>query len=232
MEKCFDKLRKLRQEKSAPSILLTTPSGLNRICKVIKDDFVGCILSYLSKCGTPLHKELSKVLSDAILEHMDVICSPKSEMRDDIVSVSSCLHEKVLSQPGYQKQCNEPFFTTIAWGEMNAHDNHPKRPPMDYIIDAGCCAYRRWEECSMPQIMANCEDDGERVIQTVLSKLLGGVPDFMCSKQTFNSESKICRLLPTLEQQKSMVNITHHDEQKFSMFSLIKFFLARDHSGA
>lgn len=121
MEKCFDKLRKLRQEKSAPSILLTTPSGLNRICKVIKDDFVGCILSYLSKCGTPLHKELSKVLSDAILEHMDVICSPKSEMRDgNIIYLNlnylSTLYSIIILQILFRRVlvCMKRFYHNLA----------------------------------------------------------------------------------------------------------------------
>lgn len=105
LEHCFDNLHTLKEANHDPSELLTSTDGLNRICRlvckmeislsmvvicnlsplfsrVVKHDFAGCIVAYLQKCGTPLHKELSKVLSEAILEHMEQICSPNSPFRD------------------------------------------------------------------------------------------------------------------------------------------------------
>ncbi|KAH9497492.1 uncharacterized protein LOC124499563 [Dermatophagoides farinae] len=227
MEKCFDKLHQLKDSQHDPSFLLTSHDGLDKICRVLKQDFTECILAYLKKCGTPLHKELSKVISDAILEHMNKICDSNSEFRNDLLEKSPCIHEKILSQPDYQKECNNPFFTTVAWGEMKAHSKQRERSPIDYAVDAGCCAYRQWELCTMPKIRENCEIDSEDILQNVISKLLGGVTNFLCYQDIFNPESETCTSLPTFDEQIAQVNMTYADEQKFSIFSVVKMFLTR-----
>lgn len=228
VERCFDKLHTLKDANNDPSYLLTSTDGLDRICRVLKVDYVDCITGFIQKCGTPLNKELSKVIFDAVLQHMDQICTPSSPFRNEIVAVGPCLHEKVLSQKPFQRECNNPLYTTIAWGEMNAHSEHHDNNVLDYIIDSGCCAYRLWEECSVPKIVDQCQDNGQQVLQTVMSKLLGGLPDFICSKELFAPSSKICTSMPQLEVQRSQVNFTAHEEQKFSIFSLVKMFLTRD----
>lgn len=82
----------------------------------------------------------------------------------------------------------------------------------------------------MQKIVDQCETSGLQVLQTVMSKLLGGLPDFVCSKELFAPNSKICDSLPHLEVQKGQVNFTVHEEQKFSLFSIVKMFLTRDAS--
>lgn len=146
------------------------------------------------------------------------------------MAAGPCLHDKVLSQKTFQQQCNNPLYTTIAWGEMNAHSEHPDHNVVDYIVDSGCCAYRQWEDCSVQKIVDQCESSGLQVLQTVMSKLLGGLPDFVCSKELFGPSSKICSSLPQLEAMKSQINFTEHEEQKFSLFSIVKMFLTRDAS--
>lgn len=113
---------------------------------------------------------------------------------------------------------------------MNAHSLNPHRSPMDYIVDSGCCAYRQWEECSLPLITSACQQKGQEVLHTVMSKLLGGVPDFICSKKLFMPNSKICTELPTIESQNGKVNWTYAEQHKFSFFGLLKLFLIRDAS--
>ena len=140
---------------------------------------------------------------------------------------SPCIHEKILSQQDYQKECNNPFFTTVAWGEMKAHSKNRERSPIDYAFDAGCCAYRQWEQCTMPKIRQNCEIEPENILQNVIGKLLGGVTNFLCYQDIFSPGSQICQSLPTLDEQISQVNITYADQQKFSIFSVVKMFLTR-----
>lgn len=146
------------------------------------------------------------------------------------MQTSPCIHEKVLSQKNFQRECNNPFFTTVAWGEEQAHADVPLRSPMDFVLETGCCAYRRWEECSLPKIREECNTKSENILLMVVSKLLGGVPNFMCYQDSFAKESEICRSMPELEQQMSQVNYTYADGQTFSFFSLLKMFLTRDAS--
>lgn len=48
------------------------------IFRIIRDEFTGCVLAYIQKCATPVYKELSKTLSQAILQHMTPICESSS----------------------------------------------------------------------------------------------------------------------------------------------------------
>ncbi len=52
--------------------------------RVLKVDYVDCITGFIQKCGTPLNKELSKVIFDAVLQHMDQICTPSSPFRNGL----------------------------------------------------------------------------------------------------------------------------------------------------
>ena len=191
-------------------------------------DFVGCILSYIQKCATPLYKELSKVLSESILQHMNQICSPKSEFRNEIIASGDCLDKKVFTDKQFRRECNNPFFTSIAFGETKAHSEKPERSVLDLVIDSSCCGYRRWEECAMPKIKQQCSDQGERVASLLIAKLLGNVPDFICSKKIFSSNGKVCSAIPPLEIMSAQTNLTESDQRKFSIFSLLKLFIIRD----
>ncbi|KPM10076.1 hypothetical protein QR98_0086240 [Sarcoptes scabiei] len=226
IEQCFDKLHQLKDPKNDPSILLTT-------FDVVKEDFAGCIGDFIKKCGTPLHKELSKTISDAILDHLNAICDSDSKLRNgtllrfQIVEKSSCIHKRILSNSTYQKECNNPLFTTIAWGEMKAHSKNRQISPIDYVLDAGCCGFRHWEQCTMDKVRKECDQRSAKILQTVISKLFGGIDDFICNAELFSEKSKICLAMPSLEEQSSRINLTYSDRQKLSLFSFVKMFLTR-----
>lgn len=194
---------------------------------MVKENFAGCILNYIKRCGTPLHKELSKALSDAILDHMNSICDPVSNLRNEIIEKSSCIYEKVLSQQDYQQECNNPFFITVSWSETKAHGKVIKYSPIDYLIDGGCCAYNQWEKCTMPKVRTKCDNESENVLRTIIAKLLGGITGFICSEEFFHKESKICTLMPSLNDQLAQTNLTKSDNKPFSLFALLKMFLVR-----
>jgi len=177
-----------------------------------------------------MYKELSKVISESVLQHMNVICSPKSDFRNEIVASGECLDKKVFTDKKFRQECNDPFFTTIAYGEAKAHSDKPERNVLDLVIDSSCCGFRRWEECAMPKIKEQCGDKGEKVASLVTAKLLGNLPDFICSKKLFDTSGKICAALPGLDIMTPAVDWTafETEERKFSLFSLLKLFLVRD----
>ena len=111
---------------------------------------------------------------------------------------------------------------------MQAHSSEHQHSVLDYIVDSGCCAYRQWEHCSFSYIEQQCTKDGDRILKLILSKFLGGVPEFICSKQLFSPGSKICNKLPDLKTQRGQINWAKLEDQKFSLFSFIKYFLVRD----
>lgn len=143
-----------------------------------------------------------------------------------------CIHENVLTQPDYQKTCNNPLFTKIAWAEHIVHSDQDRDAAarlqyhtFDLLLDTTCCAYRQWEQCSTPIMTEKCNDQSKAVYLETISKLMAGLPDFMCSKKLFTEGSKFCSQLPPYEKMASEVNLSYGEELKFSIFSILKMFL-------
>lgn len=113
---------------------------------------------------------------------------------------------------------------------MNAHSKNHVRPMGDYLVETGCCSLRKWELCSFPRMTSMCTQKAQETLQLTLSKLLGTMPNLMCYQKSFDVGSEICSALPSLDEQRAQINMTKHDDQKFSVFSVMKMFLARDSS--
>ena len=80
IETCLNKVQELGKRKD-PSALIATNEGLNTICKTTRDDLTKCIKTFIKKCGTPLHREMTDLITDQVTNQVARFCDPKNPAR-------------------------------------------------------------------------------------------------------------------------------------------------------
>lgn len=190
IENCINKVQDLGKRKE-PSVLIASDSGLNTICKTVKDDLSKCIKSYVKKCGTPLHREVIDLVIDQVTNQVGRFCDPANPDRKEFLKHSPCMHKKVLSTEVYKTTCNNNFLATVDQiddGRVNA----------DNTYNTICCGYKRWDSCTKKLITKECGKEGYESFTTFIGESFGTLTHMACPKSQFSTKTEVCKdLLPT-----------------------------------
>ncbi|XP_074601462.1 uncharacterized protein LOC141855353 [Brevipalpus obovatus] len=183
IDQCIGRLDKYNSNNS--SKLLTTSRGLDEIC-TNSLDVVTCFRNYMTKCGTPLQRELFEFAIEQFSKSIDQFCKP-GPLREEFLRNSPCIVNRVISKSNYKDKCVNNFLSTI--------DKTNKLKEMDDRLDTICCSYNRWEGCVFNLIEKECTEKGKIAMQNFIDKAFGGLTNLICSSNAFDPASQRCTSL-------------------------------------
>lgn len=183
IDTCIGKLDKYSNRNS--SNLLTSSRGLDEIC-TNSLDVVNCVRNYMTKCGTPLQRELFEFGIEQFSKSIDQFCKP-GPLREEFLSNSPCIVNKVISKNNYREKCVNNFLSTI--------DKTNKQKELDDRLDTICCSYNRWEGCAFGLIKKECGEQGKTSMHNFIDKAFGGLTNMICSSTAFDPTSQRCTSL-------------------------------------
>ena len=207
IEACISKVQELGKRKD-PSALIASNEGLNTICKTTRDDLTKCIKSYMKKCGTPLHREVTDLLTDQITNQVARFCDPKNPARGSewsnffpviyfylktifflftaFLKHSPCMHKKVFSQNEYKTTCNNNFLATVDAVDTQSVDG-------DKTHTMICCGFNRWDACTKKIVTKECGNEASNSYDGFIGESFGTIARMVCPVNLYNTKVSQCK---------------------------------------
>lgn len=185
IESCIAKVQELGKRKD-PSALIATNEGLNTICKTTRDDLTKCIKSFIKKCGTPLHREVTDLLTDQITNQVARFCDPKNPARGIFLKHSPCMHKKVFSQDLYKTTCNNNFLATVDAVDTQNVDG-------DKTHTMICCGFNRWDSCTKKIVIKECGKEAHDSYDGFVGESFGTIARMVCPVNAYSTKAEQCK---------------------------------------
>ncbi|RWS02059.1 hypothetical protein B4U79_00961 [Dinothrombium tinctorium] len=185
VDKCFDNVEKTSNNPKS-SELIKTSKGLDQICSNSLD-VVKCLKGYMKKCGTPIQRELFDFGTEHFTKSTEQFCAANGAARRTFLQHSPCIHDKVISQNTYRENCVNPMLATL--------DKTKELEVLDDRLDASCCAFTRWTECTNDLINKNCGAEAVNAMKSFVSDAIGGLSNMVCTKKAFDPNKSRCKKL-------------------------------------
>ena len=140
-----------------------------------------CLKNFTRKCTTSLQRELISFVTEGSVRLLTEYCTSGSQLRNSYLKHADCLNQATQSN---QKTCIRDLqsaletVTQVEW---------------DQRIPAGCCAYRRFQDCTESQVEAKCGKEAVEFMDILLRMALSRLPDIVCP--SYNPQTEECKAL-------------------------------------
>lgn len=159
----------------------TTDAAIDSYCSTIRDAH-DCASNYTAKCATSLQRELIDFVAIGGVAVVKEFCTPGSPLRTNYLANAKCLSEAKIEA----KRCTNDLQVAV---EEVITTSWEKRIPL------GCCAFNRFQECSLSIVKSRCGPNVVDLGRKVMSMTTSRIPETVC--RSFPTKSPLCvNILP------------------------------------
>uniref|UniRef100_T1K939 DUF19 domain-containing protein n=1 Tax=Tetranychus urticae TaxID=32264 RepID=T1K939_TETUR len=163
-----------------PSGIATNDVELDKQCGYLKEADM-CLKNFTRKCATSLQRDLITFITEGSTRLLNEYCTSGSQLRQSYLKHSECLNQATQAN---RKTCIKDL--QLALETVSQVD-------WDQRIPTGCCAYRRFQECTETQVEAKCGSEAVEFMDIILRMSLSRLPDIVCP--SYNPKTDQCKAL-------------------------------------
>lgn len=152
-----------------PSGIATSEAELNDQCNHLRKT-ENCVRNFTRKCMTSLQQELIGFATEGTYRLIDGYCTPGNQLRSSFLKRSASCWNKGQQQD--QRNCVKEFHEVL--NTLASSSNSDDR------IRTGCCAYRRFNDCTRTSLEVKCGKETVEFMHVLLRMALSHLPDAVC----------------------------------------------------